>query len=140
MVHAGQVIELGTVTLRFLTTRAESGGAVHEMRATYDPGSPSPPAHLHPAQTETFVVESGALRFVVDGVERVVAAGSSIVIEAGQVHQVRNEHDGRPAVALWRTEPALRTGELFEEMAAAGQDLHRMLSVLGDHAEEITLA
>lgn len=139
MVCTGQVLTIGAVTLRFLTTRHESDGATHEMRATYEAGSPSPPAHLHPRQTETFHVEEGALRFVVEGIEQVVGSGSSIVIEPGQTHTVRNDDDDRPAIARWRTEPALTTGEFFEALAAAGDDLERVVAVLDRHPDEFRL-
>lgn len=140
MVRAGQVLKIGAVTLQFVKTRHETDGAIHEMRATYEAGSPFPPTHLHPNQTETFHVEEGALRFVVDGVERVVEAGGSIVVALGRVHTVRNEHDDRPTVARWRTEPALTTGEFFEALAAAGDDLERAIAVIGRHRDEFRLA
>lgn len=136
MVRTGQVLRIGAVTLRFLKTRHETDGAIHEMRATYEAGSPSPPIHVHPHQTETFHVEDGALRFVVGGVEHVVESGGSIVVEPGQTHTVRNESAVRPAVARWRTEPALATGEFFEALAAAGDDLAQVVAVIGRHPEE----
>lgn len=139
MVRAGQVVAIGAVTLQYLVTRHESDGAFHEMRAIYEPGSPSPPTHLHPHQTEIFQVEEGALRFVIDGIEHVVGSGASIVVEPGQIHTVRNENDDRPAVARWRTEPALATGEFFEALAVAKNDLGQVLGVVRRHPDEFRL-
>lgn len=140
MVHAGQVVRTATSTLEYLVTRHESDGARHEMRVTHDPGSPSPPLHLHPNQTETFTVEEGELLFRVAGEERRVVAGTSITLPAGTVHTVCNPDQEHRAVARWVTRPALRTGEFFEELAAAGQDPERLLAVLDDHTAEFRLA
>ncbi len=140
MVQAGQVVRTAASTLEYLATRHETGGARHEMRVTYDPGAPFPPAHLHPNQTEEFTVEEGELVFSVDGDERRLPAGSSITLPAGTVHTIRNPDGERRAVARWVTRPALRTGELFEELAAAAGDGAQMLQVLAGHAEEIQLA
>lgn len=128
---AGNVYGSGAVRLEFLRTGAETDGELHEMRATYGADSPMPPAHLHPAQDERFEVETGALTFVVDGEERVVGAGEVIEIPRGAVHQVRNAGDV-PAVTLWQTRPALRTGEFHHELrtATAEQDWDRLAVAL----------
>lgn len=140
MVHAGQLVRTATSTLEYLVTRHDSGGARHEMRATYDPGAPFPPEHLHPNQTETFTVEEGALLFRMDGEERRLEAGHSISLPAGTVHTICNPDEERRAVARWVTRPALRTGEFFEALAGAAGDGPRLLQVLADHTDEFRLA
>lgn len=99
--------------IEFLVTSGESGGDLHEMRATYRPGSPFPPAHLHPEQEETFQVESGRLEFELDDGIRSVAEGETLVLPAGTVHRARNPSPDTDAVVLWQTRPALRSGEFF---------------------------
>lgn len=140
MAHAGQLVRTATSTLEYLVTRHESGGARHEMRATYDPGAPFPPEHLHPHQTEEFTVEEGALLFRVEGEERRLEAGHTISILAGTVHTICNPDEQRRAVARWGTRPALRTGEFFEALAEAAGDGPRLLEVLADHTDEFRLA
>ena len=140
MVHAGQLVRTVTSTLEYLATRHETAGARHEMRVTYDPGAPAPPAHLHPHQTEQFTVEEGELLFLVAGEERHVSAGATITVPAGTIHTVSNPDKERRAVARWVTRPALRTGEFFEELAAAGDDTPRLLAVLAEHSDEFRLA
>lgn len=115
MSSTGEVYETATGRLEVLVTGAESDGALHEMRATYPPESPFPPAHLHPEQDERFEVIEGTLTFVVDGEERVVAAGESIDVPRGSAHQVRNAGEV-PATAIWQTRPALRTAEFHHEV------------------------
>ena len=99
--------------IEFLVTAAESGGALHEMRAVYRPGSPFPPAHLHPHQEETFRVESGRLEFEVGGAVRTIEAGETLVLPPGTAHRARNPSSDTEAVVLWQTRPALRSGEFF---------------------------
>lgn len=135
------VLDSGPVRLEFTVTAADSGGALHEMRATYAPGSPLPPAHLHPAQTERFEVESGALSFLVDGVATTAGAGEALEVPPGAVHQVQNVGDV-PAVARWQTRPALRSGEFHCAIAAAREsgDVGRLLAVVEEYADVFVLA
>jgi len=112
MSFAGNVYDGDPVRLEILRTGVETDGTLHEMRATYVPESPLPPAHLHPDQDERFEVLEGTLRFLVDGEERTVHAGQFIEVPRGAVHQVHNP-GGVPAVAIWQTRPALRTAEFF---------------------------
>jgi mannose-6-phosphate isomerase-like protein (cupin superfamily) len=131
------VLDSGTVRLEFTTTTPE----LHEMRATYAPGSPLPPAHLHPAQSERFAVHDGELLFLVDGVESRVGAGEVLEVPPGAVHQVRNPGDV-PAVVTWQTRPALRTGEFHCAIAAARDsgDVARLLAVVEEYSDVFVLA
>ena len=135
------VLDSGTVRMEFTTTAAESDGALHEMRAVYAPGSPLPPAHLHPAQTERFEVHEGSLVFVVDGVESTVGAGGVIEIPPGAVHQAHNPSQ-LPAAVTWQTRPALRSAEFHLAIAAAREsgDVARLLGVVEDFSDVFVLA
>jgi quercetin dioxygenase-like cupin family protein len=137
---AGNVYDGGSVRLEFLRTAAETDGQLHEMLATYAPGSPLPPAHLHPSQDERFEVEEGTLTFVVDGREQVVGAGEVIEIPRGAVHQVRNAEDVQ-AVVTWQTRPALRTGEFHHELntATAEEDWDRLGAALTSFGDVFVL-
>ena len=137
MTDSPTVLDSGTVRLEFTTTTAE----LHEMRATYAPGSPFPPAHQHPAQTERFAVHEGTLLFLVDGVERTVGAGEVIEVSPGAVHQVRNPGE-LPAVATWQTRPALRTAEFHCAIAAARDsgDVGQLLGVVEEYSDVFVLA
>src|SRR5207237_8547002 len=93
MSNGNRSIDNGFIKLTFLRTADDTDGALLEMAARYRPHSPEPPAHYHPKQEETFEIVSGALRFVVGGVEHVVHAGERIVIPAGAVHSACNPTD-----------------------------------------------
>ena len=141
MAQRGQVFRNGGNRLEVVTSAADSDGAVLELLATWGPRSPVPPAHLHPAQDERFDVLDGELWFRVDGVEHVVAAGSRFDVPRGCVHQVCNRQDV-PAVARWRTTPALRTEQFHEAVhaALAAGDVPALLAVVAEHADVFVLA
>jgi quercetin dioxygenase-like cupin family protein len=136
----GNVYDDGTVRLEVTVTGEDSGGELHEMRASYAPASPFPPAHHHPAQDERFEVLEGTLTFLLDGDERQVGAGEVLEVPRGTVHQVRNAGDV-PATAVWQTRPALRTGEFHGAIhsAAAAEDWDELLRVLRDYQDVFVL-
>ena len=141
MTQTSTVLDNGTVRMEFTTTAADSGGALHEMRATYEPASPKPPPHLHPQQAERFEVHEGEMEFVVDGVPRLVPARQVIDIPVGAVHTARNP-GGVRAVVTWQTRPALRTGEFHCALAAAREsgDVARLVAVVEEYADVFVLA
>jgi quercetin dioxygenase-like cupin family protein len=83
-----------------------------EVEATWGPGGKPPPPHLHPSQEEEFVVQSGRMTVSIDGEERQLEAGDTLVIPRGTPHKMWNQ-GSETATALWRTRPALRTAEWF---------------------------
>lgn len=94
-----------------------SSGEVYEQRVEYLPGSPFPPTHYHPAQDEYFEVETGAMVYVVDGVDREVGAVESIQIPRRTSHKARNASSEEPAIVRWESRPALRSEEFFAATA-----------------------
>jgi hypothetical protein len=133
-----KVLETAELRLEMLRTHGE----VLEMIATYAPGSPPPPRHYHPLQREQFTVESGALTFFLDGRERIVRAGESVILEPGTVHSVRNGAD-EPARARWETRPALRSAAMFEalcNMNRRGFNLLTAAAIAREFSSELVLA
>ncbi len=103
--------------LRLVQSPADTGGRVLEWEATYRPGSPEPPQHLHPKQHEHFTVLAGRFRVRLGDKLRTLEVGEELEIPAGTAHSMWNEaaEDGR---LLWRVEPALQTQELFTTLFA----------------------
>jgi quercetin dioxygenase-like cupin family protein len=99
--------------LRLVRTAAETGGELLEMEATYGGAGDLPPEHWHPAQLERFEVLEGAVRTIVDGVERRYASGERFEVPAGVRHQMTG--DG-PARVRWEVTPPLRTAEFFARL------------------------
>lgn len=136
----GKVYDAPNVRLEVTCTGVESDGALHEMHATYPPGSPFPPPHLHPAQDERFEVIDGEMTFLVGGEERVVRAGEHLDVPRGVVHQARNA-GAVPAVVAWQTRPALRTAEFQDEVqtATATEDWPRLEAALRGYRDVFRL-
>ena len=122
MVGPGTTYEDRFTRTTFLRTAADTDGRAHEQRVEYFPASPFPPAHLHPAQDERFVIEAGAMVFVVHGTAQVVGAGEEITIARKTPHRAKNASDTAPAVVRWETRPALRTGDFFYRAHLLGTD------------------
>lgn len=134
MTQRGLVLDDGTLRLEYVQTGDETDGALHEMLARYAPGSPWPPPHHHPRQEELFRVTQGRLQFRLDGEIREVGAGHEVTVPAGVVHQARNAADV-PAVAVWQTRPAGRTGAFHHALhRARGNvlDLARVVDAYDD--------
>jgi quercetin dioxygenase-like cupin family protein len=103
------------------STAAESNGAVHVQEARYPPHSPPAPIHRHPKQDERFVIVEGALLFRAAGHDRLVRAGEAFDIPQGTFHRAYNPED-TPAMVVWETRPALRTGEFFAAIGRASRN------------------
>lgn len=101
-----------------LQSGSTTNGELFEQRVEYAPGSPFPPSHYHPAQSELFEVEQGAMVYVIDGRERRLEAGEMLELPPGAVHKARNASATAPAVIRWETRPALRSEAFFRTAAA----------------------
>jgi mannose-6-phosphate isomerase-like protein (cupin superfamily) len=102
-------------TLRVVSSTADA----LELEAEWQPGGTAPPGHLHPGQDEHFEVLEGELTTVVEGRERVIAAGEAFDVPRGSAHRMWNA-GAAPARATWRVTPALRTEEMFRTIASGG--------------------
>jgi mannose-6-phosphate isomerase-like protein (cupin superfamily) len=136
LARAGQEIEgFGGMRLRLERLEPE----VLVMEASYSGEAPMPPAHLHPGQAEHFEVIEGSMRAIVDGEERVYAAGETIEVPAGTLHQMGAEE---PTRMRWEVRPALRTAEFFERLYGEGPGSAREMgeSFFAEFADEFRLA
>ena len=79
--------------------------------------------HVHPSQTEAFEVVSGSYRLIVDGDERLLAAGDSAEVPPGCAHCGWTEEG---AVLRITFTPALRW-EQFVRRLFAGEPAARLL-------------
>ena len=59
-----------------------------EVEAEWQPESSKPPVHFHPSQDERFEVSEGELRVNLDGEERTLRAGDTLVIPRGTPHSM----------------------------------------------------
>jgi mannose-6-phosphate isomerase-like protein (cupin superfamily) len=116
--RAGDELLMGDTGMRlvFVETSESTGGELVEVRAHYPPAGRHPPAHWHPGQEERFEIVSGSLLAMLDGEERTLEAGESLVVSPGVVHAMHNPGP-EPTETVWQTRPALRTEELFEALS-----------------------
>jgi len=99
-------------------TSIETRGQLFEWDNFVEPGGgPIDLPHVHPRMRETFEVVDGEMRFVVDGHEHILAAGSTLTAEPGAVHAFQNV-SGRPVYMISRFEPARE--DPWEELARKG--------------------
>jgi quercetin dioxygenase-like cupin family protein len=77
--------------------------------------------HLHPHQEERFIIAAGEAHFTVNGEERIVGPGETIVVPIG----VRHSESNRGSVAIEgvvELRPALHTKEMFEAFGGLGSE------------------
>lgn len=132
----------GTCT-RFVATAASTDGAYVEVEATYPPSSAKPPRHLHPSQDEHFTVLSGRMEVIRGEEQFAVEKGDAFEVPRGTPHQMWSGDEG--AVLLWRTTPALRTGEMFCALWETARDADwapdpmQLFEVISAHGDEFQL-
>jgi quercetin dioxygenase-like cupin family protein len=107
--------------LHFLETAADTNGEHVLVEVTVEPDGFVAAAHVHPHQTETFEIVSGAIWFELGGKEILAGAGDTVVVEPGTAHKFWNA--GWEA-AVFRTEvrPALAFERLIETMFTLAAD------------------
>jgi mannose-6-phosphate isomerase-like protein (cupin superfamily) len=121
MARAGDVIE-NTATgerVRFEETATESGGERLRFEMVFAPQGFVAQEHLHPSQEERHEVISGTLGIVIDGTERLLGPGDSLVVPAGTPHRLV-EHG--TVQARFELRPALRQEVLLETFAGLARD------------------
>src|SRR5271154_663528 len=77
--------------------------------------------HIHPRQEERFTILAGEAHFTVNGRERIVKAGETIVVPAGVPHSEGNPGPGE-IEGVVELRPALLTKEFHEALAGLVAD------------------
>jgi quercetin dioxygenase-like cupin family protein len=83
--------------------------------------------HLHPYQEERFIISSGEAHFTLDGEERVIGAGETIVVPIGMRHSESNPGTV-PVEGVVELRPGMRSKEMHEAfggLAAEGKTTSR---------------
>jgi quercetin dioxygenase-like cupin family protein len=117
MAKSGEVLENPMTGQRiiFRRTSGDTNGELLEVESVYTKPSPSrPPAHYHPAQEEIFRVLAGELHAAIEGRERILKGGETLVVSEGTRHEMWAEEAG--VRVNWQTRPALRTEDFFETL------------------------
>jgi quercetin dioxygenase-like cupin family protein len=98
----GDVIEhpVTRERMKFLVTGAETGGELLRIEMTVGRGGFVTSPHIHPTQSERFVVQAGALRLRIDGEERLLGAGDEATVAPGTPHVWWNAGEDELSVLL----------------------------------------
>lgn len=125
MKKAGDILEnpFTGEQLTFLATAEDTGGEVLRIRHYAPRPAVMGVAHYHPILTETFTVEQGRLKFIVDGQAQVLESGESLTIQPGQVHEFENISEG-DMVMTQEVRPPGQHQAMFEmiyDLAQAGR-------------------
>src|SRR5436190_13115981 len=109
MAEPGEVVDIkvaGRVVFR--QTAKDTGGELLQFDYFVPPHKETGSEHMHPRQEERFEVVKGRMRGRLDGEERTVDEGESVVMPAGARHFWWNDGD-EEAQLLVDVRPALRT-------------------------------
>ena len=132
-----EIIQAGAITIKFLLTKDDTGGALTMFEATVPPGAGVGVPHYHGGWEETVYGIDGVTTLTVGGKRIDVAPGNALVIPRGVVHSLKNESD-RPARSLAVVTPGVLGPEFFREIAAiagpgAPPDPRKMAEVMARH-------
>ena len=104
-------IRVGSLALRFLCSKHDTGGALDMFEMTCPPNARMPVPHYHRDWDETIYGLSGVLTLTVDGELVEIAPGDTVHIRRGVVHGL----DNRGACVLT---PGVLGPEYFREIGA----------------------
>ena len=123
MAYAGQTIEnpVSGERITFVKTSADTGGELLAIDMTLAPDGHVPGAHVHPEQEERFEIESGTMKFRMNGKTIVAGPGETVVVPPGARHKFSNAGDEEVRVRV-EVRPALKMEELFENTVALAKE------------------
>ena len=111
------LIDFGTLQLKFLQSKETTGGSVDLFEMTLQPNARMPIPHYHESWDETIYGLSGVSTWRVDGKEIDVGPGETVFIKRGVVHGFTNRSNG-PAACLCPLSPGALGPQYFKDMAA----------------------
>ncbi len=131
MITPGQTLENPVTGERFTftDTAASTGGELLGFDFALRVGGAVPIPHVHPIQTERFVVLSGRMRFRIGLRTRIAGPGDVVEVQPGVMHSFANAGDEEARLHV-EVRPALAMEDMFAEviaMAQAGQMTRRGL-------------
>jgi quercetin dioxygenase-like cupin family protein len=132
-----EIIQAGAITITFLLTKDDTGGALTMFEATIPPGAGVGVPHYHSGWEETVYGIEGMTTLMVGGERVDLRAGDALLIPRGVVHALKNG-TGRPARSLAVVTPGVLGPEFFREIAAiaipgAPPDPKKMAEVMARH-------
>ena len=110
-------IDMGSLQLRFLHTKDDTGGGLDMFEMTLQPNARMPVPHYHESWDEIVYGLTGTTTWRVDDKDIDVAPGESVFIKRGVVHGFTNR-TAESATCLCTLTPGVLGTSYFKEMAA----------------------
>jgi quercetin dioxygenase-like cupin family protein len=112
-----EIINLGSLQLRFLQNKDGTAGSLDMFEMTLQPNARMPIPHFHDRWDETIYGLTGISSWRVDGKDIELAPGETVFIKRGVVHGFTNR-SGEPARCLCTLSPGVLGAQYFRDMAA----------------------
>ena len=111
------IIDLGSLQLKFLQTMQATSGSLDMFEMTLQPNARMPIPHYHDRWDETVYGLSGTTSWRIDGKDIDVAPGETVFIPRGIVHGFTNRSNAA-ATCLCTLNPGVLGPQYFRDMAA----------------------
>lgn len=111
------IIDFGSLTVKFLQSKEGTGGSLDMFEMTALPEGRMPVPHYHETWDETVYGLTGTMTFRVDGRDIELAPGETVFIRRGVVHAFSN-NSGKVASCLCTLTPGVLGPAYFRDMAA----------------------
>jgi quercetin dioxygenase-like cupin family protein len=112
-----EIINLGSLKLRFLQSKDETAGSLDMFEMTLQPNARMPILHYHESWDETIYGLAGTTTWRVDGIDIDLPPGETVFIKRGIVHGFTNR-TSEPASCLCILSPGVIGPQYFKDMAA----------------------
>jgi quercetin dioxygenase-like cupin family protein len=112
-----EIIDLGSLQLRFLQSKDDTAGSVDMFEMTLQPNARMPIPHYHDSWDETIYGLKGITTWRIDGNDIDVGPGQTVFIKRGVVHGFTNR-TAEPAMCLCTLTPGALGPQYFKEIAA----------------------
>jgi quercetin dioxygenase-like cupin family protein len=111
-----EIIDLGSLKLKFLQSKDDTAGSVDVFEMTVQPNARMPIPHYHDSWDETIYGLTGTTTFRLDGNDIDVNPGETVFIKRGIVHGFTNRTSA-PATCLCILSPGVLGPQYFREIA-----------------------
>ncbi len=111
-----EIINLGSLELKFLQTKDDTAGSIDMFEMTLQPNARMPIPHYHDSWDETIYGLTGTTTWRVDGRDIDVTPGATVFIKRGIVHGFTNRTT-EPVTCLCILSPGVLGPQYFKDIA-----------------------